>query len=76
MPEAVSPAHNVDGTALGRKPKSEATVPTWVLRVIFQNLASHERALYFGHRKLFRETLVVPVQRNLIGLFCNLVADE
>lgn len=76
MPEAVSPTDNMDGTALGREPESEATVSTRVLGVVLQNLAHHKRGLYFGHREMFRKALVVRVQRNLINLCRNLLANE
>jgi hypothetical protein len=71
MSTAVLPANNVDGTALGRKPKGEATVPARVLRVVLQNLAPHKRSLYFDHRKPFREALVnpLPAHFHLGGVF-------
>src|SRR3972149_4179441 len=76
VPEAVSPAHSVDGPALRREPQGEAAVPPRILGIVLQDLAPRKRGLYFGHRKLFREALVIRVQRNLIGLCCNLITEE
>jgi len=50
------------GTACGSKSEHEAAGSTWVLRVVFQNLAPHQCGLYFDYREMFRETLIIRVQ--------------
>lgn len=61
MPTAVPPANDVNGTTARSESESEATRPAWILRVFLQNLARHQRGLYFNHREMFREALVVRV---------------